>query len=324
MNPMPVASLPRIAQVPEPRLAILDDASFIVGRIAAITGIDEKAVCRRLREEMHSVGINVQRAMAEQALPLSEWSDAMSAFYAQTDAFLYESVVWNQFEMKLGVRRWIAEFLQRKHPQGARMLCYGDGLGLDSAYFAGSGHEVTYYEVSQRCRAFAASVFERTGARATPCDSLEALASESLDAVVCLDVLEHVPDPPSLVRSLAELLRPGGHFIVHAPFFYVCETVPSHLRTNLTYSGDWRRLYAPFGLYPVEARSAWVPLALEKVALGERPRHPVPWHVRIQGWSLRMASLWNWPHLFITRRMVTRGRMELRRRSEQVAFGAAP
>ena len=41
---------------------------------------------------------------------------------------------------------------------------------------------------------------------------IEDLAAEGLtfDAVVCLEVVEHVPDPAAFVRTLAELVRPGG------------------------------------------------------------------------------------------------------------------
>jgi 2-polyprenyl-6-hydroxyphenyl methylase/3-demethylubiquinone-9 3-methyltransferase len=44
--------------------------------------------------------------------------------------------------------------------------------------------------------------------------SAEALAAErpaSFDVVTCMEMLEHVPDPASIVRACGELVRPGGH-----------------------------------------------------------------------------------------------------------------
>ena len=44
--------------------------------------------------------------------------------------------------------------------------------------------------------------------------AIEALASEQperFDVVTCMEMLEHVPDPSSVVRACAALARPGGH-----------------------------------------------------------------------------------------------------------------
>lgn len=43
--------------------------------------------------------------------------------------------------------------------------------------------------------------------------SVEALAAEqpgSFDTVTCMEMLEHVPDPDSVVRACAQLVKPGG------------------------------------------------------------------------------------------------------------------
>lgn len=34
------------------------------------------------------------------------------------------------------------------------------------------------------------------------------------DAITCLEMLEHVPDPAAVIRSIADLLKPGGHAIL--------------------------------------------------------------------------------------------------------------
>ena len=44
--------------------------------------------------------------------------------------------------------------------------------------------------------------------------AVEALASDqprSVDLVTCMEMLEHVPDPASVVRACAALVKPGGH-----------------------------------------------------------------------------------------------------------------
>jgi 2-polyprenyl-6-hydroxyphenyl methylase/3-demethylubiquinone-9 3-methyltransferase len=44
--------------------------------------------------------------------------------------------------------------------------------------------------------------------------AVEVLATEqpaSFDVVTCMEMLEHVPDPSSIVRACAQLVKPGGH-----------------------------------------------------------------------------------------------------------------
>jgi len=42
-------------------------------------------------------------------------------------------------------------------------------------------------------------------------EALAAAEPEQYDVVTCLEMLEHVPDPSQVIRSCAELVKPGGH-----------------------------------------------------------------------------------------------------------------
>lgn len=42
----------------------------------------------------------------------------------------------------------------------------------------------------------------------------------SMDGVVCLDVLEHVPDYRAALREYARVLRPGGTLVITVPFYH--------------------------------------------------------------------------------------------------------
>lgn len=45
-----------------------------------------------------------------------------------------------------------------------------------------------------------------------------ALPAESIDALICHHVLEHVPDPPAMLAECARLLRPTGRLLLNVPF----------------------------------------------------------------------------------------------------------
>ncbi len=59
-------------------------------------------------------------------------------------------------------------------------------------------------------------------------------ADGSFDAVLCTEVLEHVPDPVSALHELARLVRPGGWLILTAPFCSLTHMAPYHFATGLS------------------------------------------------------------------------------------------
>jgi 2-polyprenyl-6-hydroxyphenyl methylase/3-demethylubiquinone-9 3-methyltransferase len=50
--------------------------------------------------------------------------------------------------------------------------------------------------------------------RLVSAEELAGTAAARFDAVTCMEMLEHVPDPESVMLALARLVRPGGHVFV--------------------------------------------------------------------------------------------------------------
>jgi len=53
-----------------------------------------------------------------------------------------------------------------------------------------------------------------------------AIASDSVDSVLLLDVLEHLPDPDGCIKEVERVLKPNGVFIVSVPFMYPVHDAP--------------------------------------------------------------------------------------------------
>lgn len=53
-----------------------------------------------------------------------------------------------------------------------------------------------------------------------------ALANESLDGVLCMCLLEHVPRPERVVQEILRVLRPGGEAYITVPFVYPFHACP--------------------------------------------------------------------------------------------------
>lgn len=50
----------------------------------------------------------------------------------------------------------------------------------------------------------------------------------SFDGILCIEVLEHIPDPQAALREFSRLLKPGGTLILTAPFCSLTHFAPHH------------------------------------------------------------------------------------------------
>jgi len=56
----------------------------------------------------------------------------------------------------------------------------------------------------------------------------------AFDAVMCTEVIEHVPDAVAAIGELARLVRPGGYLILTAPFCSLTHMAPYHYATGFS------------------------------------------------------------------------------------------
>ena len=98
--------------------------------------------------------------------------------------------------------------------RGKRVLDVGCGGGLLSEAMACLGAQVTGIDLSEKPLGVARLHLLESGQKVDYRKiSAEALADEipeSFDVVTCLEMLEHVPQPASIVAACSRLVKPGG------------------------------------------------------------------------------------------------------------------
>ena len=103
---------------------------------------------------------------------------------------------------------------ERTPLRGARVLDVGCGAGLLSEALAREGAQVTALDLAPELVKVARLHGLESGVKVDyRLQSVESLAAEmqgQFDAITCMEMLEHVPDPGSIIRACATLLRPGG------------------------------------------------------------------------------------------------------------------
>ncbi|MFC0268411.1 bifunctional 2-polyprenyl-6-hydroxyphenol methylase/3-demethylubiquinol 3-O-methyltransferase UbiG [Kushneria aurantia] len=104
---------------------------------------------------------------------------------------------------------------QRAGVTGFRIIDVGCGGGILSEAMAHRGAEVSGIDLGEAPLAVARLHQQESGLSIDyQCLSAEQMAEQAagtFDVVVCFEMLEHVPEPESVIAACARLARPGGH-----------------------------------------------------------------------------------------------------------------
>ena len=173
-------------------------------------------------------------------------------------------------------------------PQG-KVIDLGAGAGALSLRLADADYDVTAFD-------YAADDFRLHGRVPFVCadlnsDFASSIAPQSLDAVIAVEIVEHLENPRNLVRQAMLALKPGGYLFMTTPNVDSCFSLLSQLRyghpdlfTEDCYRSDGH-------ITPVSAwllRHAVAEVGMETVfcrAFGEHA--PQWWKYRAAMWLLR-------------------------------------
>ena len=149
------------------------------------------------------------------------------------------------------------EWIESVYPlRGQRVLDVGCGGGILADAMARKGADVLGIDLAEKSLKVAQlhALETQTPRVAYRLVAAEALAIESpgqFDVVTCMEMLEHVPDPASIVRACATLVKPGGWVffstINRNPKSFVYAIVGAEYLLNLVPRGtnEYARLLRP-------------------------------------------------------------------------------
>lgn len=162
--------------------------------------------------------------------------------------------------------------LKRLYPDGGRMVEVGSGLGYLLRSFKDDGWDVLGIDP---WRALPEHTQEIHGIETIPA-TLEqaALPDNSVDVVILLHVIEHVPDPVETLSEIHRVLKPGGHLVMETPrydtlMFKLLGKRERSLRCDghiyfFTFD-TLRKAYEKAGFSEVETRAVGRTLSMERL-----------------------------------------------------------
>jgi 2-polyprenyl-6-hydroxyphenyl methylase/3-demethylubiquinone-9 3-methyltransferase len=144
---------------------------------------------------------------------------------------------------------------ERCNLNGKTVIDIGCGGGILSESMARRGAHVTGIDMGEAPLAVAKLHKLESGVEVNYLHSTaEAIAEQTpqaYDIVTCLEMLEHVPDPASVIKACAKLVKPGGHVffstINRNPKSFVFAIVGAEYVLNLLPKGthDYKKLIRP-------------------------------------------------------------------------------
>jgi SAM-dependent methyltransferase len=203
------------------------------------------------------------------------FNEQMERFYQKTDAFIFELIRSHLTRYCGVIDQRVVEAITARFPANAscQVLMLGDGIGSDSVRFAQLGYTVTYFEFPGPSARFAKWRFDKLklAEKITMLPTPEAIPAGKFDAVVCREVLEHVPQPREIIRNIARYLKPNGIAVITESFARVEAGFTTHLRENKQFEDKTEILFAEAGLRLEKLYPQDRPWVFRKLSQAEAP-----------------------------------------------------
>ena len=149
----------------------------------------------------------------------------------------------------------IGYITERVNLSGKRVLDVGCGGGILTESLAAQGANVIGIDAAEAPLAVAKLHRHESNIWAeyelTTIEELEATSPEPFDVITCLEMLEHVPDPRSVIASCGKLLKNDGHLFLstinRCPKSYLFAVVGAEYILNMVPKGthDFDKLITP-------------------------------------------------------------------------------
>ena len=186
------------------------DAFSLKQHLQEFLNLDAEAIEKRLE-----IG---QQALAELGRRDFDWEKA-TEFYRDLvgEAYLFELGAWHLSSQDYigGTLKLIADVAT------GRVLDFGGGIGTHTiaAALSPQVEQVVYCDINPVSCNFVQSRVNKLGLNEKVRCCLQIDPTETFDTIICLDAMEHLPNPSQQLLEFHRILSPSGKLIVNWYFF---------------------------------------------------------------------------------------------------------
>jgi SAM-dependent methyltransferase len=217
----------------------------IVDEIAGLVPMERSLVEERVWKEALCPGVSVLEDALKFGVNFHVYDDRMEQLYKEGYGYIFDTMVeWNRKPKQTViaiVNDRIQHYLKACELTAANVLMLGDGCGNDTLHLTrsfGSRLKLHYFDVpDSNTFRFAQARFRKNSVKVEVICTRNALPTDFFDVIVCLEVLEHLPNPIEAITTIRQVLRTGGIALITESFSSVSPDFPTHLRSNARFAG---------------------------------------------------------------------------------------
>lgn len=224
-----------------------------IAEISKLTSmpLTTETIRKLTEEERLAPGTAIQSDMKDfDVVPFADSSN-MANLYKNGLGLAIELATYIYDPGKQGMLRFIhMHLIEDAHKLGRKLnlLCLGDGLGVDSIWLSNLGLNVDYMDYDQSMISLCAEkniqYFLNKSSSQQDLRVITKLDS-AYDAIVCLEVIEHVSNAREFLEFTSTHLTDNGKLFISDCFSGVVERWPTHLYENEQFAHEMHLLAEP-------------------------------------------------------------------------------
>ncbi len=147
-------------------------------------------------------------------------------FYEENPFYVFNLIFWHGTSYQRKLRAELIDLAT------GRVLDYGGGTGDLSLKLAQKGLKVDYADLQGKTFNFARSFLKENNLNINMINLSKTGISRRYDTIFCIDVIEHVKNPKSLLKNLVQHLKKDGRLIITALHPDISKGAPMHFEIN--------------------------------------------------------------------------------------------